>query len=351
MLACAALLVSSCGSDSKTNYTVTYGPVSPELEGTMAYLYDWDKDVIIDSVMIDSMAVFSGHVDKPFIGRLTLGGGRGPLFIVEPGTIDLVKMTGSPLNEQLQALTDSMTALGEEYQMIDRSDSTAMARELELMARAEALTRDAYEKNKTNPLGLYYFIQEAYEMNLQGLDSALAANPALGESARVKKLRDAFVAKEETSVGKPYKDFTVTYDGKEQKLSDYVGAGHYTLVDFWASWCGPCMRQAAVIKELYDKYKDRGLQVVGVAVWDEPENTLKAIESHGLVWPNIINGQTLPTDLYGISGIPCILLINPEGIIVSRDRMGQELVDEVDAAMAESNAWDSETNIVQSVEP
>ncbi len=95
------------------------------------------------------------------------------------------------------------------------------------------------------------------------------------------------------------------------------------------------MRQLKVIKELYAKYKDKGLDVVGVAVWDKPEDTLEAIKSHDLKWPCIINAQTIPTDLYGIQGIPCILLINPEGIIVSCDKQGEALVKDVEAAMAD----------------
>ena len=90
------------------------------------------------------------------------------------------------------------------------------------------------------------------------------------------------------------------------------------------------MRQAAVLKDLYAKYHDKGLDIVGVAVWDEPANTLAAIKSHGLVWPNIINAQTVPTDLYGIMGIPCILLIGPDGTILSRDKQGDELVADVE---------------------
>ncbi len=69
-------------------------------------------------------------------------------------------------------------------------------------------------------------------------------------------------------------------------------------------------------------------------MWDEVPNTLAAIKSHGLDWPCILNAQTIPTDLYGISGIPCIILINPEGIIVSRDKQSQELIDAVDSAMS-----------------
>jgi len=80
-----------------------------------------------------------------------------------------------------------------------------------------------------------------------------------------------------------------------------------------------------MLKELYNKYKDKGLDVLGVAVWDKPEDTEAAIRNHNLPWESILDAQTIPTDLYGISGIPCIMLIGPDGTILSRDKQDDEL--------------------------
>lgn len=113
-----------------------------------------------------------------------------------------------------------------------------------------------------------------------------------------------------------------------------INSGKPAMVDFWASWCGPCIRETKVLKEIYEEYGSKGLDVLGVAVWDEPANTLKAIEQHQLPWPQIINAQTIPTDLYGIAGIPCIILFDPEGNIVSRDKQDDDLRADVAAAMA-----------------
>lgn len=93
------------------------------------------------------------------------------------------------------------------------------------------------------------------------------------------------------------------------------------------------MRQLPVLKELYNRWHDKGLNVLGVAVWDEPADTERAIVSHELPWPCIIDAQSIPTDLYGIAGIPCIMLIGPDGVIISRDKQSEELIAEVDAAM------------------
>ena len=137
--------------------------------------------------------------------------------------------------------------------------------------------------------------------------------------------------KASTGEGARYTDFDV----RGQKLSDYVGRdGKWLLVDFWASWCGPCRRQMPVLKDLAAKYADK-LNVLGVAVWDEAADTRRAIQEEGITWDCIIDAGTEPTDLYGISGIPCIMLISPDGVIVSRDKQGDDLRAAVAAALSQ----------------
>ena len=112
---------------------------------------------------------------------------------------------------------------------------------------------------------------------------------------------------------------------KVTRLSDYVGKGKYILVDFWASWCGPCRGEVPNIKNVYEKYAGDAFDVVSVAVWDKPVDAFEAIEEEGMQWNQIVcteETNQVPTNIYGVEGIPFIILIDPDGKVIGEDLRG-----------------------------
>ena len=153
-------------------------------------------------------------------------------------------------------------------------------------------------------------------------------------------------ARKTTAEGMTFTDFTVEhvygYDRsmdpqplkQEVKFSDYVGKGTYVLVDFWSPWCGPCKREIPNIKQVYEQYKDKGLEVLSLAVWErKPQfHTIETAAELGMDWLHINNCGQIPTDIYGVEGIPHLMLIGPDGTILKRGFHG---LDGIQEAVAE----------------
>lgn len=331
LLSAAALTALSATAEP---YKVIF-PAPADSEGAKVVMRNYDSGEPIDSAVVkDQAATITGSIDEPVLARLTINGQRGPVFILESGTISFNKNYlpfGTMLNDSYRALDEEFDKYSTEFQ----NATTDEARQKAYDGFTTALDKGLAD-NSDNALGYFLFLQKAGEMqSAEDIRGIIAKYPSFADYNRTRSMLAAAEKREATMPGKKFVDFEVTYDGTTRHLSDYVGKGKYTLVDFWASWCGPCIRETKVIKELYAKYKDKGLDVLGVAVWDEPDATKRAIATHKLPWENIINAQTIPTDLYGISGIPCIILFGPDGTIISRDKQDDELREAVAAAMGE----------------
>lgn len=193
------------------------------------------------------------------------------------------------------------------------------------------LNKVAFDKNKSNRIAVMALQNMFPELtNQEVIDYAAELADSLQLNENVVKMVEAAQKGLLTEEGKMFTDFTIEdSDGKTVSFSDFVGKGKYVLVDFWASWCGPCKREIPNIRKVYETYGSKGLEVLSVAVWDKPEDTKAAAAEHGVVWNQIINAQHIPTELYGISGIPQIMLFGPDGTILKRDLRGEGIEEEL----------------------
>ena len=332
ILTLSAIAAISTLSAAAGNYKITV-PLTDNEVGAMIYLVNYDTGLNVDSLLLDQpSAVFTGDVAEPFAARLMLDGKRSGLFFVESGEITVDPAAGSAkgsaLNEKYNEMSAQFQALMNKYRAA-ATDSDRLTVENEY----NDLANKFMTENIDNPIGYTMFLQQAYEMSPAEVVALVDKYPSLKKYARVNRLLKSNEMKAATQPGNKFTDFEIEYNGEKHRLSDVVGKGDYVLVDFWASWCGPCIRQTAVLKDIYKEYKDKGLKVLGVAVWDKPEDTFKAIKQHELPWEAWVNGGNIPTDAYGISGIPCIILFGPDGTILSRDKQDDALRADVREAM------------------
>lgn len=347
MMAMAALAMVACQQE-KNAYIIS-GSIEAAGEGDSVslQLVEGRNRIDLEKVpVVNGKFEFKGVADSVQMAVLSLGDCYCQFFL-EPGDIKVdlkpgqeIFALGTPNNNAYEAFMLDIQALQEEYIALaekSKNPELSEAEKSELkkqMGEFESKYHQAIKNSIIDNVGTdfglynlgisyYYFEPEELAPVLEGYIAKFPTNARL---LRIKENNDLSL---ETAVGKQFKDFEMAdVDGNMRKLSEFISANEVTLVDFWASWCGPCRAEMPAVKAAYEAYKGKGFGIVGVSLDNNKEAWVGAIANLGIEWPQISDLQgwgCAGAKLYGVNSIPATVLIAKDGTILAKNLRGESI--------------------------
>ncbi len=357
LFAVVAISVFFASCDTQKKYDLS-GKIEGQADGKIYLSIEKDRDLVkIDSAnVVDGTFNFAGHVDVTDMYYLQIADKKGALpFFLENAVITIeanienlreAKIMGSATQDVYSGFITSMKSFQEKQGTIAKAYRKAMAEKNKDASEAAIKEYEAVDAEKMEIVKTFVnengnsvasaFVAYRYLLNQLEIDKMEEVYNALGKDVKTSSSALAIKSKidimKKVAIGQPAPDFTLdTPEGTPMSLSSLKGK--VVLIDFWASWCGPCRRENPHMVELYKELSPKGVEFFGVSLDEDREKWLKAIEDDGLIWKHVsdLKGwNSAASKLYGVNGIPCTYLIDQNGVIVATKVFGDELKAEIE---------------------
>lgn len=358
--AVAALLL--CLAACKNNGFKIKGTIDGAEDGDvviLAKVHDmFDVDTLQKTVIKNGEFTFEGVQDTAAIRFIIWqSGSNADLSIATQVALENAKITvkmdtkentvaelgGTPANEALTALKLAEMDLNQKGEAVvavfTDSTSTEEARAKaekdlnELQKQMVTIYQDFVAQNITNIAGVTYLTQYASLLDDAVVMECFQNIPQELENESIKELRSFYDVKSQTAVGQPFKDIkAATPEGGELSVSQVAQGAKVLMIDFWASWCGPCRAEMPHVKAAYSRFHEQGFEIIGVSLDQDATAWKDAIAELGMTWPQISDLKGWDCEgagIYGVRSIPATVLIK-DGIVVARDLRGDDLAKKVE---------------------
>ena len=334
------IVIALCTSCTADGYRIK-GAVEGALEGDVIYLstVEGGTFVNLDSTTIQNgVFTFEGKQDKAVNRYIRTKNKVGNTnrrlytdFFLENGEIQVSitamggETSGTPNNDAYQASRNEMYELQQKLASLPKEEQMK-----EFDKVFTGVMKRAATKYIKMPVGVH-FLKEAYHfMNTDELAELLIQIPEdLTNDPAVIRMKDLVDRKKKCAVGQSFIDFEmIDPESKSIRLSDYAGKGKIILMDFWASWCGPCCKAIPDLIQLYDQYKDKGFEIIGISLDQDLKVWKGAIERLNIPWPQMSDLKAWKSEgarMYAVSTIPYTILLDAKGKIIANNLTLEEL--------------------------
>lgn len=355
-LAAASLMLAACQSESY------------KIEGTCENIADGDTLFITNDFYkgtpIDTLVVrkgkfgTEGNTDSTFLCMLYSSKNRNVSFpfFIEPGNIKIKlsdnpatsSVKGTATNKKWQEMNDTVINIGIRINSIaseiyaNRSDYAAIkSKEAEirrLTDQFKSVIQRYAEKNVNNEFG--YFILTYYK-DVIPAETHLALIDRMPKSMQdrpaAKTIREELNKQNNVGEGKIMPDFNMNdIDGRQQSIRTLISKNKITILDFWASWCGPCRHEMPLMKGILEQYANRGLGIVGISLDENMQAWKNGVETMNMNWPQLsdLHGwHNSAAQMFGVQSIPFTVVVDSNGKILKKGLRGKALQDYVESSL------------------
>lgn len=344
-----SLLIVSCQSNG---YKIA-GEASGLKDGDTLFLsHDMETGIPSDTILVENgKFALNGETDSTSLCMI-YSASRNEInaaFFIEPGTIKVnlskqpgaSRVSGTRCNDEWQRLNDSVMVIGKEINRIAEhiyGNNVPFEEQQKGMEQIEGLNKrfsacviETTKKNIDNEFGFFLLTYYPDELIDQATRSALIKQlPAeMQKRPAIQQILQKLERSAKTAEGSTIADFTQkALDGSDVSLMDEVKKNKLTVIDFWASWCGPCRQEMPFMVQLYDEYQTKGLGIIGISLDNSREAWQQATNTLGVKWPQMsdLKGwENAVAQYFNITSIPHTVIVDQEGKILKRGLRGEEL--------------------------